>query len=392
MGLREPGFASEFGKAAMNTYLVGGAVRDRLLGLPVTEHDWVVVGSTPEEMLAAGYRRADSEFPVFLHPETGEEYALARTEVKTGTGYKGFEVDYGTHVTLQQDLMRRDLTINAMAISENGDLIDVCGGRDDLDSGLLRHVTKAFIEDPVRLLRIARFAAKLGCWGFRVAHGTHTLMKAMAASGDLMSLNAERVWREMSSAFATPQPWRFFEVLQGCGALRRLIPELAEGMPARGHDRPADDAFMAPLQRISEVSEDPVVRSGVALFDAASRLARAEEWLRELRIDKPNRQLLLDLLRFDRLGLDRHREELLLRFVSTLNPLQQPERLHRFVDASQGLWPQRMADLVPCLNLSAELLATPIPQELTETGLQGRALGDALFAWRVVRLKEMMNR
>ncbi|PVV14754.1 MAG: rhodanese, partial [gamma proteobacterium symbiont of Ctena orbiculata] len=161
----------------MKTYLVGGAVRDQLLDLPITERDWVVVGSSPEEMLAAGYRRADSEFPVFLHPETGEEYALARTEVKSGSGYKGFQVEYGPHITLEQDLLRRDLTINAMAISESGDFIDVCGGRDDLDNGKLRHITNAFTEDPVRLLRIARFAAKLGCWGFRVAHETNALMK-----------------------------------------------------------------------------------------------------------------------------------------------------------------------------------------------------------------------
>ncbi len=376
----------------MKIYLVGGAVRDQLLGLPVAERDWVVVGSSPDEMTAVGYRRADSEFPVFLHPETGEEYALARTEVKSGAGYKGFQVDYGSHITLQQDLLRRDLTINAMAMTGKGDLIDVCGGRDDLDNGMLRHVTQAFVEDPVRLLRIARFAAKLGCRGFRVAHGTHAMMKQMALSADLMSLNAERVWREMSRAFETPQPWRFFEVLHRCGALQRLLPELAEGMPTHGHKGEGRDAFMVPLKRISETSEDPVVRSGAALFDAVRRLGQPDEWLRRWRIAKPNRQLLLDLLRFHRLSLDQDRSETLLRFVATLNPLQQPMRLHRFLETSQGLWPQRMMELMPHLKLSAELLAVPMPQKLADSDLQGRELGEALFAWRVAQLNEILNR
>ncbi|MEJ2592815.1 MAG: hypothetical protein P8178_15730 [Candidatus Thiodiazotropha sp.] len=210
----------------MKIYLVGGAVRDRLLDLPVSERDWVVVGATPEQMLEQGFRRADADFPVFLHPQTGEEYALARTEVKTGPGYKGFAVESGPQVTLEQDLLRRDLTINALAMDEAGELIDPCGGRDDLENGLLRHITPAFSEDPVRLLRVARFAAKLGRWGFRVAHGTHGLMQKMAASPDLANLRAERVWRELVRAMGEPQPWRFFEVLHRCGALARLMPPL----------------------------------------------------------------------------------------------------------------------------------------------------------------------
>jgi tRNA nucleotidyltransferase (CCA-adding enzyme) len=380
----------------MKIYLVGGAVRDKLLDLFVTERDWVVVGATPEEMLAAGFRPADRAFPVFFHPETGDEYALARTEVKTGAGYKGFQVDYGPHVTLEQDLLRRDLTINAMAMSERGDLIDICGGRDDLDNGLLRHITNAFSEDPVRLLRIARFAAKLGCWGFRVAHGTHALMKKMAQADDLMSLNAERIWREMKGAFSTPQPWRFFEVLHRCGALQRLLPELAEGMGSGGHGETrhgdaAEHDTMAPLKRVVNESEDPVVRCGVALFDTASRLAQPDQWMRRLRMEKAGRQLLHDLLRFKHLCLEPGQAESILRFVTTLNPQQQPLRFRHFILAAQGLWPQYAKSLLPELELSVELLDSSMPEEVINSGLKGLALGEALFAWRVVRLEEMMS-
>jgi tRNA nucleotidyltransferase (CCA-adding enzyme) len=211
----------------MDFYLVGGAVRDELLGIPVVDRDWVIVGAHPDDVLAAGFRRVDADFPVFVHPETGEEYALARRETKTGPGYKGFTVDAGPHVSLEEDLARRDLTINAMAKAADGAIVDPFGGRSDLDAGLLRHVTPAFREDPVRILRIARFAAKLGRWGFTVADTTRALLKVMAAGADLKHLRPERVWREMRKALGESHPWRFFEVLHGCGALQRLLPELA---------------------------------------------------------------------------------------------------------------------------------------------------------------------
>jgi tRNA nucleotidyltransferase (CCA-adding enzyme) len=375
----------------VKTYLVGGAVRDKLLDLDVSERDWVVVGSTPEAMLGAGFRPADREFPVFLHPETGEEYALARTEVKIGAGYKGFQVDYGPHVTLEQDLLRRDLTINAMAMSESGELIDVCGGRDDLNNGMLRHITPAFTEDPLRLLRIARFAAKLGCWGFRVAHGTHALMKKMACSEDLMSLNAERIWREMKRAFSTPQPWRFFEVLHHCGALQRLLPELAEGMGSVGHRDVEERDTMAPLKRVVKETEEPMVRCAVALFDTASHLAQPDEWMRQLCMEKAGRQLLHDLLSFNRLSLEPGQAEPILRFATSLNPQQQPLRFRNFILAAHGLWPQCGNSLLPELELSVELLGSPMPEEVANSGLMGQALGEALFTWRVVRLREMMS-
>ena len=184
--------------AAMKIYLVGGAVRDKLLGLPVKERDWVVVGATPAQMLALGYKQVGKDFPVFLHPETHEEYALARTERKTGPGYKGFVVHADTDVTLEEDLQRRDLTINAIAEAPDGSLIDPYNGQRDLDARLLRHVAPAFTEDPVRILRVARFAARFAAQGFHVAEATQALMCQMVASGEVDALVPERVWQEIA--------------------------------------------------------------------------------------------------------------------------------------------------------------------------------------------------
>ncbi|MCH8931259.1 MAG: multifunctional CCA tRNA nucleotidyl transferase/2'3'-cyclic phosphodiesterase/2'nucleotidase/phosphatase, partial [Proteobacteria bacterium] len=210
----------------MEIYLVGGAVRDRCLGLPVREKDWVVTEATPEEMLRLGYRQVGREFPVFIHPETGEEYALARTERKTAPGYKGFKVHASPEVTLVQDLQRRDLTINAMAVDSAGKLIDPCGGREDLEKKKLRHVSAAFKEDPVRLLRVARFAARFADAGFTIAEETMELMRGMVADGEADALVAERIWQETHTALQEPRPQVFFQVLRDCGALAVLFPEL----------------------------------------------------------------------------------------------------------------------------------------------------------------------
>ena len=224
----------------MEIYLVGGAVRDKLLGLPVRERDWVVVGATPEELLARGYTPVGRDFPVFLHPETRDEYALARTERKTGHGYTGFATNSDPGITLEQDLLRRDLTINAMAETAAGELIDPYGGREDLENGVLRHVSPAFAEDPVRVLRIARFAARFARRGFHVAHDTNQLMRTMVAQGEVDYLVPERVWAELVKVLAEDTPARFFEVLQGCGALQKLFPEmgpLAGTAATDGHAR-----------------------------------------------------------------------------------------------------------------------------------------------------------
>lgn len=212
----------------MKVYLVGGAVRDALLGLDAVERDWVVVGSTPEEMEAQGYRRVGRDFPVFLHPENGEDYALARTERKRGRGHRGFECDAGPDVTLEQDLQRRDLTVNAIARDEDGTLIDPFGGVDDVARRVLRHVSDAFGEDPLRVLRVARFAARFHGLGFRVADETLSLMRSMAASGELAELTPERVWNELVLALDTSSPPVFFRVLARCEALHLLFPEIFE--------------------------------------------------------------------------------------------------------------------------------------------------------------------
>ena len=225
----------------MKTYLVGGAVRDRLLGRPQGDRDWVVVGTTPEAMLAAGFRPVGKDFPVFLHPNTGEEHALARTERKSGRGYHGFDVHASPDVTLEEDLTRRDLTINAMAEDHDGTLIDPWGGQRDLGARVLRHVSPAFAEDPVRILRLARFAARLP--EFTVAPETLALMRGMVADGEVDHLVAERVWQELARGLMEDRPSRMFEVLRECGALARLLPEVDRlwGVPQRADYHPEVD-------------------------------------------------------------------------------------------------------------------------------------------------------
>jgi tRNA nucleotidyltransferase (CCA-adding enzyme) len=252
----------------MEIYLVGGAVRDQLLGLPVRERDWVVVGATVDEMLRLGYKPVGKDFPVFLHPETGEEYALARTERKTAPGYTGFETCADPDVTLEQDLQRRDLTINAMAETPDGELIDPYGGAEDLDNGVLRHVSPAFSEDPVRILRVARFAARFAHWGFHVAHDTNALMRHMVRNGEVDHLVTERVWAEFTRALAEPDPQRFFDVLYGCGALARLFPELeplylVEDLPPH---RRAERVFPV-LAAATALSDKAPVRFAALLCD-----------------------------------------------------------------------------------------------------------------------------
>ena len=281
----------------MKVYLVGGAVRDALLGLPVAERDWVVVGADRAAMLEGGFVAADATFPVFLHPETGEEYALARREVKRGEGYRGFAVYAGPEVTLEEDLRRRDLTINAMAQDPQGVLTDPFDGRGDLDGGLLRHVSPAFVEDPVRVLRVARFAAKLGRQGFRVAHDTHRLMCAMVERGDMLQLTPERLWREMMKAMQADQPWRFFEVLHRCGALQVLIPAVAGAMGTAGaHGNAPDSAPMAALKRIVPTSETPSQRLAAVLLGCVEAPEDTDRLLASLRADRETARLLRRLV------------------------------------------------------------------------------------------------
>lgn len=253
-------------------YLVGGAVRDAFLKRPVKDQDWVVVGSTPEAMLEAGFRPVGADFPVFLHPESQEEYALARTERKSGHGYGGFEFFAAPTVTLENDLIRRDLTINAIAQDANGDLIDPFNGVSDIKNRQLRHVSQAFIEDPLRVLRVARFAAELSPWDFTVAEETLALLTAIADSGELEHLTAERVWQETYKALTSPSPRRFVEVLRACGALKIILPEIDRmfGVPQKPQWHPEIDCgehLLLALDRAVDVSDDPAVRFGVFVHD-----------------------------------------------------------------------------------------------------------------------------
>lgn len=256
----------------MQIYLVGGAVRDRLLGLPVRERDWVVVGAAKGELEALGYRLVGRSFPVYLHPETHEEYALARTESKTGPGYRGFDVDANETVTLEQDLKRRDLTINAMAEDDAGNLIDPFHGRRDLEQRVLRHVSDAFTEDPVRVLRVARFAARYRELGFSVAEETMQLMRDMVAAGEVDTLVPERVWRETESALNEVRPDTFFEVLREAGALAVVFPELDAlfGVPQPERWHPEIDAgihIMMALRQAARAKTSSEVRFAVLVHD-----------------------------------------------------------------------------------------------------------------------------
>jgi tRNA nucleotidyltransferase (CCA-adding enzyme) len=267
----------------MQIYLVGGAVRDQLLGLPVHERDWVVVGGTHQELEALGYRRVGSSFPVYLHPQTAEEYAMARTERKTGSGYRGFSVDAGTAVTLEEDLRRRDLTINAIAEDADGRIIDPFGGRADLEARLLRHVSEAFREDPVRILRVARFAARFHDLGFRVATDTLQLMREMVTGGEAAHLVPERVWQETESALATGRPDVFVSVLRECGALAVIYPEVDAlfGVPQPPKWHPEIDTgvhLLMAMRQSARLSPKPEVRFAVLVHDLGKGTTPKEFW------------------------------------------------------------------------------------------------------------------
>jgi tRNA nucleotidyltransferase (CCA-adding enzyme) len=267
----------------MQVYLVGGAVRDALLGLTVKERDWVVVGGTREELLRLNYREVGRDFPVFLHPETHEEHALARLERKVGPGYRGFSVDFGPEVTLEEDLARRDLTINAIAQSADGTLVDPFGGRRDLSARVLRHVSAAFVEDPVRVLRVARFAARFAPLGFQVAPETLALMRAMVERGEIHALVPERVWQETEKALREPKAAEFFKVLRECGALQPVYPEIDAlfGVPQPAQWHPEIDTgvhTLMVLEQAALLSSDPLVRFAALVHDLGKATTPRDEW------------------------------------------------------------------------------------------------------------------
>lgn len=269
----------------MECFVVGGAVRDALLGLPVNDRDWVVVGATPDEMVERGFTPVGRDFPVFLHPQTREEYALARTERKSAPGYRGFVVHADPGVTLEDDLKRRDLTINAMAQHEDGRLVDPHGGARDLAARVLRHVSDAFVEDPVRILRLARFAARFA--DFSVAPETMDLMRRMVAEGEVDALVPERVWQELARGLMEAHPRRMFEVLRECGALKALLPEVERlwGVPQRAEHHPEVDTgehLMLVLQMSARLAAPLEVRYACLCHDLGKGLTPAEEWPRHI--------------------------------------------------------------------------------------------------------------
>ncbi|QDQ26051.1 multifunctional CCA addition/repair protein [Chitinimonas arctica] len=338
----------------MKIYIVGGAVRDQLLGLPVKDHDYVVVGTTPDEMLAAGFRPVGKDFPVFLHPRTQEEYALARTERKSGRGYKGFSVYAAPDVTLEDDLARRDLTINAIAEDEDGELIDPYGGQADLERRTLRHVGPAFVEDPVRILRLARFAAR---FGFAVAPETMALCRDMVALGEVDHLVPERVWQEVAKGLMEDQPSSLFLVLRECGALARLMPELdvlfGVPQPAKWHPEiDTGDHVMRVLDYAAAQGWPLDTRFAALCHDLGKGSTPPEEWPRHLghegagvslveslceRIKAPNdcRELAIMVCREH--GLVHRAQELrastVLELLTRCDALRKPARFARMLDA-----------------------------------------------------------
>ena len=341
----------------MQIYQVGGAVRDELLGFDVKDRDWVVVGATPEQMTALGYKVVGRDFPVFIHPETGEEYALARTERKTGPGYTGFAFDTSEEVTLEQDLERRDITINAIAKDENGNLIDPFNGRKDLKEKIIRHVSAAFVEDPLRVLRAARFAAQ---FNFAIAGETQSLLKEISATDELETLAPERVWTETEKALQTAQPRRYFEVLRECSALAKLFPEIDRlfGVPQPERHHPEIDSgvhTLMVLEQATAIAGDPEVRFAALVHDLGKGTTpqqvlpkhhgheeRGVALINNLcdRLRIPNRYRDLAVL-VSRYHLDCHRinevkATTALRKLEGLDAFRRPERFDRFLLACEA--------------------------------------------------------
>jgi tRNA nucleotidyltransferase (CCA-adding enzyme) len=379
----------------MQVYLVGGAIRDELLGLRAAERDWVVVGATPELMQSQGYRAVGREFPVFLHPDSNEEYALARLERKVAPGYRGFVTEFSPQVTLEEDLQRRDLTVNAIARAADGVLIDPFGGQADLRARLLRHVSAAFVEDPVRILRVARFAARFAELGFRVAPETLGLMRSMVDAGEARALVAERVWRELERALGTSHPECFFQVLQDCGALGQVLPEI----DALLRQAAAGVAASAALQAaVRQGSAGPVRWAAMlADLDAGSRE------LLGARLRTPNEysELLALTSRLEPLlhagdssaaGLPGDPERL-LGLLEAADAFRRPERFASWLQvlaaraAASGLPPTTITTLTSLLD-SARTRAAAARLDAGELGgLRGSAIAARLRAHRLAALR-----
>lgn len=408
----------------MKRYLVGGAIRDALLGLPVGERDWVVTGATPEEMVAAGYKPVGKDFPVFLDPRTKEETALARTERKSGRGYHGFTFHTGPEVTIEDDLVRRDLTINAIAQDVDGPdgaagpLIDPHGGRRDLDARTLRHVSAAFAEDPVRILRIARFAARFAPLGFTVADETRVLMRTMVAAGEVDALVPERVWKECERALMQPRPSAFFTTLRDCGALARVMPEVDAlfGVPQPERYHPEIDTgvhVMMVLDHAARIDAPLAVRVACLCHDFGKALTPArdlpshrgheqagvapvEAFCERLRVPKEFRELAVQVCR-EHLLVHTARElrpDTLLKLLERLDALRRKPRFEDFLLACEcdargrkGL-EDRDYPQPDYLRAAREVVAAVNPAEVARDGFRDAALGEELRRRRLQALTD----
>ncbi|WP_293006612.1 multifunctional CCA addition/repair protein [Nitrosomonas sp.] len=406
----------------MKTYLVGGSVRDELLGLPVKDHDYVVVGAAPEEMERLGYRPVGKDFPVFLHPQTNEQYALARTERKISLGYKGFEVFTSPQVTLQEDLARRDLTINSIAKDADGNIIDPFNGVTDLEAGILRHISPAFAEDPVRILRAARFAAR---FGFRIAPETMTLMNDMVHNGEVDALVPERVWQELARGLMERTPSRMFYILKECGALARIIPEVNVlfGVPQPEHVHPEIDTgvhLMMVIDYAAAQNYSLPVRFAALTHDLGKGTTSPEEWPRHIghearsieltknlceriRVPKESRDLALLVARYHG---DVHRAEELkpstmANMLQVVDAYRKPRRFEEFLQAcacdfhgrpGYAIRPYVQADrfrkaFLAAKKVDAGAIAAELRQNLPESTALPSAINTKVRTARIARIK-----
>ncbi len=370
----------------MKIYLVGGAVRDELLGIAVTERDWVVTGTSEQQMLDGGFTRIDPAFPVFKHPHSGEEYALARREVKHGSGYKGFVVETGPDITLQEDLQRRDLTINAIARDEQGNITDPFNGREDLQAGLLRHISPAFVEDPFRLIRIARFAAKLGQYGFHVKHDTFRLMKQMAAGDELQTIRSERIVSEMNKALHTEQPWQFFKLLGKSGALEQILPGFNQWINGTLMRHGEDSPSISALKQGCALTTDTDVRLAILVYrallegdyDLSDRLPLSKRFTRLSACIREHAATLLQSA--DAVALS---DSLQACGASRQSQLLQQVLLVLTANNPQSQRLKRLPELISALQ---KVSARSLPDD----GLQGAAIGRALQALKIQSIEKWL--
>jgi len=404
----------------MKIYLVGGAVRDKILGQSPKERDWVVVGATPQQMLNKGFKQVGKDFPVFLHPETHEEYALARTERKTAPGYKGFEFNVDPTVTLEQDLQRRDLTINAIAQDQDGNIIDPYHGLQHIQQRLLHHVSDAFKEDPVRILRVARFAARFAKLGFLVADATIELMKSMVDNGEADALVPERVWKELENALVSDTPEQFFATLRRCNALQKLFPEIDAlyGVPQPEQHHPEIDTgvhTMMVLQQAARLTQDPVTRFAALTHDLGKGVTPKEQWPKHINHEENSVPLINSLC--DRIRIPNHYRELaihvaryhlnchrakelrattILKLLKDIDAFRKPERFEQFLIACEAdargrtgfennTYPQ--AELLRSALAAVQQIDTA---QVVSSELNGKQIADRIYQTQLRAIKQLI--